>query len=86
MWSRIAVECFKQVTTGMNHKVLEVRGHAVGVSRKSTDAAMADRTPHLTVWVQSQGFFKRNRLPTLRYLQFAALVVKIIHIVSKGRL
>jgi hypothetical protein len=82
MWSRIAVECFKQVTTGMDHNVLEMRGHTIGIGRKSIEAAMAHRTPHLTVWVQSQSFFKRNRLPTFGYLQFAALVAKIIHVVN----
>jgi hypothetical protein len=82
MRSWIAVECFKQVTTGMDHKVLEACGHAIGVRRVSTDAAMTDRAPHLSVRVQSQGFFKRNRLPTLGYLQFAALVVKIIHVAN----
>jgi hypothetical protein len=30
-----------------------VRRHAISLSRMSTDAAMADRAPHLAVWVQS---------------------------------
>ena len=35
MWSRIAVECFKQVTTGMDHNVLEMRGHTIGMAERA---------------------------------------------------